>query len=238
VLGANGQPLTTGGWNNYKLPQMVGAFVEGGANFLHSIGLPIKLGVGIIAVLVASFAATTLDTATRLQRYVVVELGQSLHIKPLTGKYTATAFAVITGGAMAMIPGPGGPGTGGLILWPLFGASNQLLAGLALMVTMFYLWRRGKRIWFIAIPMVIMLILPGWAMMHQALTQWAPWLRTAAGEPAGRPLLFGFALAITGLQIWMVIEALLLWPKARGVLEEALPPLANPPMMQPSPQGK
>ncbi|MEZ5948829.1 MAG: carbon starvation CstA 5TM domain-containing protein [Planctomycetaceae bacterium] len=106
------------------------------------------LATGTIAVLVACFAATTLDTATRLQRYVIQELGTLHMAAPLKDKYVATGVAVGCGLAVAMLPGPSGKlGTGGLILWPLFGATNQLLAGLALMVTFFYLWRRGRSAW-------------------------------------------------------------------------------------------
>ncbi|MEM8943836.1 MAG: carbon starvation protein A [Planctomycetota bacterium] len=216
MFNASGQPITTGGWKNHRLPQKVGAFVDGAANFLTALAIPIELGTAIIAVLVASFAATTLDTATRLQRYVIQELGDTLHIAPLRGKYFATAVAVISGGAIAMIPGPAGPGSGGLILWPLFGATNQLLAGLAFLVLVFFLLRRGLPIWFAAIPMVMMLLMPGWAMLHQILFDFLPnrsWL------------LMGFGITIVGLQVWMVVEALLVLPKAKGVLEEALPPL-------------
>jgi carbon starvation protein len=212
----NGKPLTRGGWKNHRLPQKVGAFVEGGANFLTAIGIPLKLGVAIIAVLVASFAATTLDTATRLQRYVIQELGTSLHLGPLRGKYVATAVAVVTGGAIAMVPGPAGPGTGGLILWPLFGATNQLLAGLAFLVLMFYLLRRKLPYWFVAIPAVMMLIMPGWAMLDQIIYDFWPnrsWL------------LLGFGTTILALQAWIAWEAVQMWPRAQGVLEEALPPL-------------
>lgn len=212
----NGKPVTSGGWANHGLPKKVGAFIEGGANFLAALGIPLKLGIALIAVLVASFAATTLDTATRLQRYVIQELADTLRIKPLTNPWGATGFAVITGGAVAMIPGPGGPGTGGLILWPLFGATNQLLAGLALMVLSFYLWRRQLPVFFALIPAVLMLIIPGWAMMHQIVTDFWPNQKYA---------LLAFGLLIQGLQIWMFVEAILMWPRAKGVLEEALPPL-------------
>ena len=149
-------------WTDFKLSNKVGAFVNGGANFLTSIGIPLKLGISVIAVLVACFAATTLDSATRLQRYVVQELAGTLRIKPLQNKYVATGFAVILAGIVAAMPAAEGKpaGTGGLILWPLFGATNQLLAGLAFMVTMFYLWRRGRTVWFVAIPMTIMLMMP------------------------------------------------------------------------------
>ncbi len=216
ILKADGSPATTGGWHNHRLPQKVGAFVEGGANFLTALSIPLKLGTAIIAVLVASFAATTLDTATRLQRYVIQELGSTLHIAPLRGKYVATTVAVITGGAIAMIPGPAGPGSGGLILWPLFGATNQLLAGLAFLVLVFFLLRRNMSIWFAAVPMVLMLLIPGWAMVHQI--QYDFW-------PNRNWLLLGFSSVILSLQVWMVVEAMIVWPTAKGVLEEELPPL-------------
>ena len=216
VLKPDGSPVTTGGWHNHRLPQKVGAFVEGAANFLLALHIPLKLGTAIIAVLVASFAATTLDTATRLQRYVIQELGATLHIAPLRGKYFATTVAVVTGGAIAMIPGPAGPGSGGLILWPLFGATNQLLAGLAFLVLVFFLLRRNLPIWFAVLPMMLMLIIPGWAMIHQIQHDF--W-------PNRNWLLLGFSSIILILQIWMVVEALVVWPKAKGVLEEALPPL-------------
>jgi len=216
VLQADGLPVMTGGWQNHRLPQKVGAFVEGSANFLSALGISLKLGTAMIAVLVASFAATTLDTATRLQRYVIQELGASLHIGPLRGKYVATSVAVVTGGAIAMVPGPAGPGSGGLILWPLFGATNQLLAGLAFLVLVFFLLRRNLPIWFAALPMVLMLVLPGWAMIHQIVHDF--W-------PQRNWLLLGFSSIILGLQAWMLAEALVIWPKAKGVLEESLPPL-------------
>ena len=209
------------GWSAFGLGDKVGAFIEGGANFIAVLGLPLKLAIGIVAVLVASFAATTLDTATRLQRYVIQELAITAHLRPLANKYVATLIAVVTGGAMAMLPGPGGAGTGGLILWPLFGATNQLLAGLAFMVTVFYLRRRNKPIWFAAAPMVLMIVLPAWALIWQMFNADSGWL------PKGNYLLLGIGGAVMVLQIWMVIEALLMWPRVKGVLEEALPPLEN-----------
>ena len=94
------------GWGAFGLGDKVGAFVDGGANFLSALGIPLQLSIGIIAVLVACFAATTLDTATRLQRYVIQELAVSFHIRPLTNKYLATAFAVVLAVSLAMMRGP------------------------------------------------------------------------------------------------------------------------------------
>ena len=209
-------------WGEFKLPHKIGAFIEGGGNFVAALGIPLKLAIGIIAVLVASFAATTLDTATRLQRYVIQELAVTIEVAPLTNKFAATGLAVVLGGAMAMLPAPGGkPGSGGLILWPLFGATNQLLAGLAFMVISFYLWRRGKSVWFAAIPMVVMLIMPAWALGWSLFNAESGWLI----GPKPNYLLTTIGLMVMALQVWMVLEAVWMWPRAKGVLEEALPPL-------------
>jgi carbon starvation protein len=223
------------GWSSFRLGHMVGAFVDGGANFIAALGVPLELAVGIVAVLVACFAATTLDTATRLQRYVIQELAAAVPGgAPFTNKFAATGLAVVFGGGMAMLRATpdAAPGTGGLILWPLFGAVNQLLAGLAFMVTVFYLWRRGKPIWFALAPMVAMIIMPAWALLWQMFngrTGWWP------GYEGGSPLLFGVGLVVLALQVWMVIEAVLMWPRARGVLEPQLPPLKPKPQPQAEP---
>ena len=108
-----------------------------------------------------------------------------------------------------------------MILWPLFGATNQLLAGLALMVTAFYLWRRQKPLLFVAIPMVIMVIMPAWAMLWNLFNPETGWWQQE------KYLLVGFGAGILGLQAWMVVEAAIAWPRAKGVLEEALPPLSG-----------
>ena len=217
VTNANGETTIEGTWHSHTLAQKVGAFIDGSANFLSSLGIPLKMGIAIMAVLVASFAATTLDTATRLQRYVIQELAQTAKIKPLTNRYVATALALAVGGAVALMPGPQGPGSGGLILWPLFGAVNQLLAGLAFMVIVFYLLRRNRPIWFAVIPMIAMLVMPAWAMLWQMFNP-NGWLAN------GNYLLFGFGLAVEALQVWMIAEGLLICKKARGNYPE-LPPL-------------
>ena len=216
------------GWKGFRLGRMVGSFIEGGANFITALGLPLKFSVGIIAVLVACFAATTLDTATRLQRYVVHELATSLHVKPLENKYLATLLAVSLAMMLAMMRGPSTAngaipphGTGGLYLWPLFGATNQLLAGLALMVTVFYLYRRNKPFWFALVPMIAMIVMPIWALGWQLFNSDTGWW------PHGNYLLASIGGATLLLQFWMVFEAIVAWPQAKGVLEEMLPPLPS-----------
>lgn len=206
------------------LARTVGAFVEGSANFATSLGIPRPVAIGLMAVLVASFAATTLDTATRLQRYVIQELAGTFNVAPLTGRHGATLLAVLSAAVVAAIPPPGqtwatGMGRGGLTLWPVFGAVNQLLAGLAFMVVAFYLARRRMPVWFIAIPGAAMLVVPAAAMLYQLLNPTDGWW------PKGQYHLVVTGVVILSLEIWMAAEALLLWPKVRGVLEAELPPL-------------
>lgn len=179
---------------NKGLGMKVGAFVTGSANMLTFIGVPLTLGATIMGVFVASFAGTTIDTAARLQRYVVAEIGNSIGIKPLTNKYVATSVAVISAGVLALWDGEG---KGGLILWPLFGAANQLLATLALLVITVYLSKKKKPIIFTLIPFIIMLVMTAWAMIYQIPSFYTDekW-----------HLLIISSLIMT-LELWMIIEA-------------------------------
>ncbi len=253
-------------WNSANgLGAKVGAFVDGAANFLVAMSIPSSVAIAMMGVLVASFAGTTLDTACRLQRYVIQELAttfvgapnsSALSLNPmvwLKNKHGATLLAVSLGLVIAALPAPdtavslgqafsgqlpseyvdanpglpeaalqGGTaaatwwlttfaGRGGLILWPLFGATNQLLAGLAFLVISFFLWRRGIPVWFIVVPMLFMLVIPAWAMLLD-LPQWLD-----AENPNWVAIIVGVSTLV--LEAWMLIEALILWPKAKGVLE-------------------
>ncbi|MCB9857883.1 MAG: carbon starvation protein A [Phycisphaerales bacterium] len=203
----------------------VGAFVDGAGNFVSSLGIPRPVAVAIMAVLVASFAATTLDTATRLQRYVVQELATTYNFAPLKGKHGATAFALGLAAIVAALPPPGqtwatGMGQGGLTLWPLFGATNQLLAGLAFMVIAFYLARRRLPTWFIILPAILMLAVPLWAMLYQlGVGNDGGWVQKGDWH------LVVFGIVIIALQVWMIAEGLKLYPRVRGILEVEHPPL-------------
>lgn len=141
-------------------------------------------------------------------------------VRPFGNCHVATSFAVITAFALALFPGPGKQwawdtiGTGGLILWPMFGATNQLLGGLAFMVVCFWLWRRRITLWFAIVPGIFMLVMPAWAMLTD-LPRW---------YAEKQYLLTGIAGAMLVLEAWMIVEALLLFPKVRGVLESR-PPL-------------
>lgn len=207
-------------WNDYRMAETVGAFVDGGASFLTVFSLPLVLGQAVLAVLVACFAATTLDSATRLQRYVIQELGTNLKLKPLENKHVATGVAVGLAAMIALMPNSsGGPGTGGTVLWPLFGATNQLLAGMAFLVVLFYLWRRGIPVHFLVLPLVLMAVMPLWALGYQLF---GPNGFLVAGKSQNW-ILGSIGVATMALQIWMFVEALWLLPKVRGLREVAQP---------------
>ncbi|KAA5539843.1 carbon starvation protein A [Roseiconus nitratireducens] len=218
--GADGSP--DAGWKKQNLAKKLRAFVDGGANFLSTLGISIRLSIAIMAVLVACFAATTLDTATRLQRYVISELALSMNAKPVANKYVATTIAVGVGLAIAIFAGDS-PGTGGLVLWPLFGATNQLLAGLALMVALVFLARRSKPLAAVMLPMFVMLLMPAWAITYDLIYNWIP---------DGNLVLSAFGMTILGLQAWMVVEGILVWKGCQGVLEKPAELDAQPPTFQ------
>jgi len=142
----------------------IAAVVQGAANMLATIGVPRAIGLVIMGVFIASFAGTTLDTATRIQRYVIAELATSFRITPLANRWVATAVAVVGAGALAF--GTGASGAGALTLWPMFGAVNQLLAALALLLITIYLRRRGSWGYLLTLgPCLFMLVLTVWAMV-------------------------------------------------------------------------
>lgn len=112
----------------------------------------------LLILAVSAFCLTSLDTATRLARYMFQELwiptGQNQH--NLTGwravlgnAYVATVITVVIGVGLGM--------TGYTIIWPLFGAANQLLAVLALLAVAAWLGNAGKNNKMFYIPMVFML---------------------------------------------------------------------------------
>jgi len=143
------------------LASKVGAFVDGSANMIAAIGIPRIIAVTLMGVFVASFAGTTLDTATRVQRYLLTETFP----KTFNNKYFATAVVVLV--ALFLVFSTGASGKGALTLWPLFGAVNQTLAALVLIVLTIYLKGRSKWGWVVsAIPALFMLTVSLWATIE------------------------------------------------------------------------
>ncbi|NIP31874.1 MAG: carbon starvation protein A, partial [Candidatus Dadabacteria bacterium] len=136
-------------------------FVTGASSFLNAIHIPELLGSTLISVMVISFAATSLDTATRIQRLIIGEVGSAYKINILKNRYVGALLAVVPALLLAILAqAPGkGLGSGGFLLWPLFGATNQLVGGLTLLIVTIYLQRTGKPFIYTLIPMVFLILM-------------------------------------------------------------------------------
>ncbi len=176
----------------------IGAFVSGAANLMASFGLPKELGGTLMAVFIVSFAGTTLDSASRIQRLSLQELCKNRAgrtIRPFNNHYVAS-FVVVLMAALLSFVKPGAKGA--LILWPLFGALNQLLAALGLTVATVYLARKGRNYLVTMLPMLFMLLMTGWAMINN--------LQKFVTE--GETILTVLSLIIFSLSGWLLIGAL------------------------------
>ncbi len=208
-MDANGGLATDVAYNSHygewgggrALAQKLEPFILGATNMIEELGLSREFVMTILGVFLVSFAATTLDSATRIQRYVVAEFATQMKMKPLANKYVATGIAVFTAFLLAFHDGAG---KGGLVLWPLFGCVNQLLGGLALLVITLYLARTKKPIYFTLIPMAFMMAMTTWAL-YATLNGFIG--DDGVKEGKWVPLIVGGLVLV--LQVWMVIEGII-----------------------------
>lgn len=179
------------------------AFIEGAGQLATGLWIPAEAARTIIAVIVISFAATTLDTSVRLMRYIISELGEIYQVKPLTGIHTATSIAVLSSAALVLLPeGPRGLGSGGYLLWPLFGTSNQLLAGISFLLITLWLKQKGRPIIYTIVPMIFLLFMTLWAMVEQVVFEWS-----GLGGTDASLLLFTLGAVILGFTLWILVES-------------------------------
>lgn len=140
----------------------VALFSAGVGGFLTKLGLSEAVGTSFAALVVSAFALTTLDTATRLARFIFQEFfggtraaaGEARNSGGggvLTNMYLATGISVVCGVLLAL------SGKWKLI-WPIFGSANQLLAALALLAVSVWLARLGKDNSFTKYPMYFMFV--------------------------------------------------------------------------------
>ncbi|MEV2279248.1 carbon starvation protein A [Nocardiopsis sp. NPDC049922] len=187
-----------------------GRFVQGVAGFAGNLGVPESVGLVFASVVVVSFAATTLDTAVRLQRYTIQEISTIVADRAREGggvhrAFTflarnitvATLIAVALPLALALVPGDFALGT----LWQLFGTTNQLTAGLALSVIAVWVTKRGRNPIAILVPLVFLVVMTSWALVIQLVAF------AGADDPLQRYVLAPLDLAIFALALWMTVEA-------------------------------
>lgn len=148
----------------------VTAFVEGGAYIIHNgLGLPQVTAATLLTVMAALFAGTTMDTGLRLQRYIFQEWGEIYNQPWMKKPLPATLLAV--GSCLLLAFGAGGAdGSGGMIIWPLFGTTNQLLAGLTLLVITVMLVHLRRPMWYTLAPLCFLLVMTVTALIFQLRT--------------------------------------------------------------------
>jgi len=170
----------------------VGAFATGLATFAEGgVKLPFGIGQAFVALAISAFMLTTLDTATRLARFTWQELflpkaspadvGQTPSRCFLANPIVATVISVAAAAALAF-------SGGGTALWPVFGASNQLLAALTLLALTLYLLHHRKNFWLALLPMVFMMATTIWALVLLIQSNWTKNLPLAVAS--------GFLLAM------------------------------------------
>ena len=170
-------------------------FIDGSAGFVSSLGVPAELATAFIAVIVVSFALTTLDSATRLLRYNISEIASGLGAKG-ENRYLSSVLAVAVIAVFAFYRVDGRPV--GLALWSLFGTTNQLLASLTLMLATVYLYQRGRNIWVTAVPAAILTVVTLAAMA----------INLRAFYEAGQAMLLGVGVVLLVLALGIVTAGL------------------------------
>ncbi|HIY85144.1 MAG TPA: carbon starvation protein A [Candidatus Yaniella excrementavium] len=170
------------------------AFVSAGSGILNmGLGIPESLSATILATMAVLFAATTMDTGVRLQRFVTAEIFELFGIK--LSVFVATLITLVTGFGLAF--SAGGDGRGGMIIWPLFGTTNQLLAALTMSILVIILLRTKRPAW----PVLIPLIFVFFVSMYAAIIQ----LGTFIAD--GQWLLVVIDVIILIAAVWVVLAA-------------------------------
>jgi len=143
-------------------------FATGIGGFLSSLGIPVSFAVSFGMLAFATFVFDTIDVTTRLGRYLLQEL---FGWKTLAGKTLATLLTLVVPAILLglTISGPDGkPVPAYLSIWPVFGASNQLLAALSLLGLFVWLLRRERQqqaVFLIGLPMAFMMTMTLWSLL-------------------------------------------------------------------------
>ncbi|MBU9888361.1 MAG: carbon starvation protein A [Candidatus Omnitrophica bacterium] len=170
-------------------------YAEGIARFLAVFHLPVAFGKTFGLMALSAFILTTLDTATRLGRYVFQEFfgwTDSRH------RWKATAVTLIFP-AIGLYSTLQDPLSGKVlpawkVIWPLFGTTNQLLAGLVLLVISVYLLKSRKKISYTLIPCVFMVVMSVWSLAELILKY-------------GGTMIGGIAIAILILTVVIIVDS-------------------------------
>ena len=175
-----------------------GTFIQGGAQMItNGWGIPVSVTSTLLATMVALFAGTTMDSGVRLQRYIIQEWGDIYGI-PLFKKGFAATLIAVTSCLLLAFGAGGASGSGGLSIWPLFGSTNQILAGMTLLVISVMLIKMGRPAKYTMLPMIFVLFTSCWAAIIKLMEFWA----------AGNWLLVTIDIVVLVTSLLVILEAI------------------------------
>ncbi len=155
---------------------------------LNSLGIPLFMGIAFGVLLLNAFILTTLDTTVRLARYIVQET-VGTKFKILLNRYVAASLGLILAYLLTQ-------GNNWKIIWPIFGASNQLVAALALFVATAYWFGYKRPRKFTLLPAIFMLVTTEVALLYQLIWQYIPTKNYVLTVTATVLIILGFIVAI------------------------------------------
>lgn len=171
--------------------------VEKGANItfgramgraLEHVGIPLSYGISFGVLMLNAFILTTLDTCARLTRFIVVEsAGQKVPV--LRNRFVATGASLVAAYFLTT-------GNSWRVLWPAFGAANQLIAALSLLVVSAYLFGYGKKTIYTIVPAIFMLVTTEGALCYQLFWQYLPAGNVALAVVAVVLMTLGLVVAV------------------------------------------
>jgi len=134
----------------------IGVFAAGMGRFAGVLGLPAEVGARFGALAISTFLLTTLDTCTRLGRFLLHEF---FAVRAVRARFVSSAVTVLLPAVFLFLPfydAAGNPVPAWKGVWPVFGTANQLLAGLGLLVVTLWVRREGKPILWVLLPTAFM----------------------------------------------------------------------------------
>ncbi len=180
-----------------KDPNLI--YAGGIARYLGLIGFNFNVAYPFALLAFSTFVYDTLDVCTRLARYIFQEI---FGLKTRMGGIIATLVSLLVPFTVLMLTKE----KGYMVAWPIFGASNQLLAGLTLLAVSVWLLKTSRKAVFALIPMAFMLVMTLWSLVLLTL----PFLRGVFHGAALQPdaIISGvFGVVLLGLALWLVVEA-------------------------------
>ncbi|UNC91374.1 carbon starvation CstA family protein [Candidatus Contubernalis alkaliaceticus] len=192
-LGVAGYSEVYSAWEQASWPAV---WAEGGSTFVAALGIPTAAAAAFMAVVAKSFAMTTLDSSMRFTRIAFAESVITFGLpKALANK----TFSILPGWVAIVILAFSGYG---MRLWPLFGASNQILASLALLAAAVFLLSMGRSTVYYIVPFVVMIVTSMLSMAYSILFDFIPngdWLLVFIGAVV---FICGTGVVIIALQTW------------------------------------